>query len=93
MHITSAFLLFQDIINNNLRVDICIKTYVVCLDIIEFFTRNLRSKNELMHKYGETLFEMLVRIESKLKQEDWTKYEFYEAEINEIFEYINKFIS
>lgn len=84
----NALQLFQDITNYNFRFDICIKTYLACLDIIDFWIRNFPS-NELMLKYGETIFEMLVQIEAKL-QEDRPKYELYESELNDLFEKINQ---
>ena len=86
-HLICVFQLFHDIINNNIQNNIDIATYIMCLDIIEFLTRNLGS-NELMYKHGEITFEMLVKIEHNLKQNDWDKYVIYETEINEIFDNI-----
>lgn len=60
--------------------------------MIEFFTRHSRL-NEFLYKYGQTIFEMLVRIETKLKENDWDRYELYETELNEMFDYTQKFIS
>jgi hypothetical protein len=80
--------LFNDLIEYKYRFNVSSKTYLSCLDLIEFFVRNFYFSSII--KNEEIIYEMLVLIETKLR-EDWCTFELYESEINDIFETINEF--
>lgn len=87
-HIESIVDLFNDLIEYKYRFNVSSKTYLSCLDLIEFFVRNFYFSSII--KNEEIIYEMLVLIETKLR-EDWCTFELYESEINDIFETINEF--